>query len=90
MADSSFVRVSKSTYAIRALMGDRPYEAIGGRSVKTKKSLDSVPSDPNAASGQQANLDAQPVRNGHARAKSPSRVPPLLTVEVRIDFFGSL
>jgi len=36
--DPTFVRVSKGIYALRALMGDLPYEAVGRPKKRNRKS----------------------------------------------------
>lgn len=41
-ADPAFVRVRKGVYAVRALMGDAPYEAVGRPSKKQKPAKDKL------------------------------------------------
>ena len=48
--DAAFVRIRKGVYAIRALMGDAPYESIG-RPQPNKKAKKNVPKDALAADG---------------------------------------
>jgi len=38
--DAAFVRITKGLYAIRALMGDVPYESIGRPQPKKKAAVD--------------------------------------------------
>ena len=51
-SDPTFVRVQKGVYAIRALMGDAPYEAIG-RAHKKQEHAKDKPDGP-AQDGSQA------------------------------------
>ena len=66
--DPAFVRVAKGVYALRALMGDRPYEAVG----RPKKKLSKAEGSQQAGAAQQAGPSAKKEGSKKARPAQPS------------------
>jgi hypothetical protein len=88
--DTAFVRITKGVYAIRALMGGAPYEAVGKPQSAKKSKKPAV--DAGIVAGLLGGADAFPVANGggpsrlvEQEAESLTKVSPLLHTHTHLQ-----